>query len=145
MNLCRGRYFVVLLSCYSTWILFCLFFSSSVSASGLSLNMGLNIVFIVGCLLACGVVIYRSRRSNAKYQPLPTSETDWRPRSHFDSQQSVCFCLFWGVLLMVWIIVTQSTVWKSYFHRLRQREAHSVWMSLYRCYSAPQLLWKLEI
>ncbi|KAM8761746.1 CUB and zona pellucida-like domain-containing protein 1 [Acanthopagrus schlegelii] len=50
--------------------------TSDSQASGLSLNMGLNIVFIVGCLLACGVVIYRSRRSNAKYQPLPTSETD---------------------------------------------------------------------
>ncbi|XP_032366595.1 uncharacterized protein LOC116685775 [Etheostoma spectabile] len=45
-------------------------------ASGPSLNMGLNVIFIVGCLLACGVVIYRSRRSKAKYQPLPTSETD---------------------------------------------------------------------
>ncbi|XP_073319980.1 CUB and zona pellucida-like domain-containing protein 1 [Pagrus major] len=41
-----------------------------------SLNLGMNIVFVVGCLLACGVVIYRSRRSNAKYQPLPTSDMD---------------------------------------------------------------------
>lgn len=49
-------------------------------------------------------------------------------------QQSVCFCLFWGVLLMVWFIVTQSKIWKvkRCFHRLRQHEAHSVWMSLYR-------------
>ncbi|XP_034714336.1 uncharacterized protein LOC117935848 [Etheostoma cragini] len=50
--------------------------ASDSPASGPSLNMGLNIIFIVGCLLACGVVIYRSRRSKAKYQPLPTSETD---------------------------------------------------------------------
>lgn len=44
-------------------------------APGLSLNLGMNIVFVVGCLLVCGVVIYRSWRSKAKYQPLPTSET----------------------------------------------------------------------
>ncbi|XP_028442044.1 CUB and zona pellucida-like domain-containing protein 1 [Perca flavescens] len=50
--------------------------TSDSQASGPSLNMGLNIIFIVGCLLACGVVIYRSRRSKAKYQPLPTFETD---------------------------------------------------------------------
>uniref|UniRef100_A0A8C9Z038 ZP domain-containing protein n=2 Tax=Sander lucioperca TaxID=283035 RepID=A0A8C9Z038_SANLU len=49
---------------------------SDSQASGPSLNMGLNIIFVVGCLLACGVVIYRSRRSKAKYQPLPTFETD---------------------------------------------------------------------
>lgn len=49
--------------------------TSNSQVSGLSLNLGTNIVFIVGCLLVCGVVIYRSRRStNMKYQPLPTSE-----------------------------------------------------------------------
>jgi len=42
---------------------------------GLSLNLGLNIVFIVGCVLVGAVVVYR-RRSAARYTPLPTSETD---------------------------------------------------------------------
>ncbi|XP_044059403.1 uncharacterized protein LOC122879399 isoform X2 [Siniperca chuatsi] len=50
--------------------------TSDSQASGLSLNLGMNLVFIVGCLLVCGVVIYRSRRSNAKYQILPTTDTD---------------------------------------------------------------------
>ncbi|XP_028258023.1 cell wall protein DAN4-like [Parambassis ranga] len=49
---------------------------SDSQASGLSMNMSLNLVFIVGCLLVCGVVIYRSKRSRAKYQPLPTCDTD---------------------------------------------------------------------
>ncbi|XP_032413204.1 CUB and zona pellucida-like domain-containing protein 1 [Xiphophorus hellerii] len=45
-------------------------------ATGPNLSLGLNMVFIVGCLLACGVVVYRSRRAKAKYQLLATSETD---------------------------------------------------------------------
>ncbi|XP_026233317.1 uncharacterized protein LOC113173937 [Anabas testudineus] len=45
-------------------------------ASGLSINLGMNVVFIVGCLLVCGVVIYRVKRSKAKYQPLPMSDSD---------------------------------------------------------------------
>ncbi|GLD73381.1 uncharacterized protein AKAME5_002470600 [Lates japonicus] len=49
---------------------------SDSQVSGPSLNLGMNLVFIVGCLLVCGVVIYRTKRSKAKYQPLPTSETD---------------------------------------------------------------------
>ncbi|MEQ2234151.1 hypothetical protein ILYODFUR_029048 [Ilyodon furcidens] len=50
--------------------------TTDTKATGPSLNLGLNLVFIVGCLLACGVVIYRSRRAKATYQKLPTSETD---------------------------------------------------------------------
>ncbi|XP_059213639.1 CUB and zona pellucida-like domain-containing protein 1 [Centropristis striata] len=50
--------------------------TSDSQASGPSLNLDLNLVFIIGCLLACGVVIYGSRRSKANYQQLPTSETD---------------------------------------------------------------------
>ncbi|XP_071346015.1 uncharacterized protein [Trachinotus anak] len=50
--------------------------TSDSQSSGLNMNLGMNMVFIVGCLLVCGVVIYLSRRSKAKYQPLPTSETD---------------------------------------------------------------------
>ncbi|XP_016536649.1 CUB and zona pellucida-like domain-containing protein 1 [Poecilia formosa] len=49
---------------------------TKVSASGPGLSLGLNLVFIVGCLLTCGAVVYRSRRARSKYQPLPTSETD---------------------------------------------------------------------
>ncbi|XP_018548181.1 CUB and zona pellucida-like domain-containing protein 1 [Lates calcarifer] len=56
---------------------------SDSQVSGPSLNLGMNLVFIVGCLLVCGVVIYRTKRSKAKYQPLPTSETDRRQRSLF--------------------------------------------------------------
>ncbi|KAM9765034.1 uncharacterized protein ACNS7B_022254 [Menidia menidia] len=43
-------------------------------SSGPGWNLGLNSVFIVGCLLVCGVVVYRSRGTNVKYQPLPTSD-----------------------------------------------------------------------
>ncbi|KAE8297751.1 hypothetical protein D5F01_LYC04392 [Larimichthys crocea] len=50
--------------------------TSDSQASGLSLNLGMNVMFVVGCLLACGVVIYRSKRSKIKYQPLPSSDTD---------------------------------------------------------------------
>ncbi|XP_023257437.1 CUB and zona pellucida-like domain-containing protein 1 [Seriola lalandi dorsalis] len=50
--------------------------TSDSQASGLSLNLGMNLVLIAGCLLVCGVVVYRSRRSKAKYQLLPTSDTD---------------------------------------------------------------------
>ncbi|XP_037615104.1 uncharacterized protein LOC119481861 isoform X2 [Sebastes umbrosus] len=51
--------------------------TSDSRASGPSLTLGLNLVFIVSVLLVCGVVIYRSRRSKAvKYQVLPTSETN---------------------------------------------------------------------
>lgn len=47
------------------------------AGSGLSLSQGLNIAFIVGCLLLCAVVIYRSRRSKTvKYKPLSTFEID---------------------------------------------------------------------
>lgn len=44
--------------------------------SGPSLTLGMNIMFIVGCLLVCGVVVYRSRRSKAKYQLLLNTDTD---------------------------------------------------------------------
>ncbi|XP_070687536.1 CUB and zona pellucida-like domain-containing protein 1 [Pempheris klunzingeri] len=50
--------------------------TSDSQVSGPSLNLGMNFIFIVGCLVVCVVVIYRTRRSRAKYQPLPTSETD---------------------------------------------------------------------
>ncbi|CAK6978954.1 hypothetical protein L3Q82_008457%2C partial [Scomber scombrus] len=50
--------------------------TSDSKASGSNLNLGMNIMFIVGCLLACAVVVYRTRRSKGEYQPLPTSETD---------------------------------------------------------------------
>uniref|UniRef100_UPI003AB00A4B ZP domain-containing protein-like n=1 Tax=Centroberyx gerrardi TaxID=166262 RepID=UPI003AB00A4B len=53
-----------------------LFKTSDSQASGPSLNLSMNLMFIVGCLLVCGVVVYRSRRSKAKYQPLPTSDSD---------------------------------------------------------------------
>ncbi|KAK2854256.1 hypothetical protein Q5P01_006917 [Channa striata] len=43
---------------------------------GLIMNLGLNLIFVVGCLLVCGVVIYRSKRLQIKYQPLPTSDPD---------------------------------------------------------------------
>ncbi|XP_051800843.1 ZP domain-containing protein-like [Acanthochromis polyacanthus] len=41
-----------------------------------NLNLTLNLVFVVGCLLVVGVVIYRSRSNKAKYQRLPTSEPE---------------------------------------------------------------------
>ncbi|XP_029000936.1 uncharacterized protein LOC114852587 [Betta splendens] len=44
-------------------------------ASGLSMNLGLNLVFIVGVLLVCGVMVYRAKRSKSKYQLLPTSDS----------------------------------------------------------------------
>ncbi|XP_040899642.1 uncharacterized protein LOC121185485 [Toxotes jaculatrix] len=50
--------------------------TSDSQASVPGLNLGMNLVFIIGCLLVCGVVIYRSRRPKAKYQRLPTSDTD---------------------------------------------------------------------
>ncbi|XP_029932441.1 CUB and zona pellucida-like domain-containing protein 1 [Myripristis murdjan] len=49
---------------------------SDSQVSGPSLNLGMNLVFIAGCLLVCGVVVYRSRRSKAKYQLLVNSESD---------------------------------------------------------------------
>ncbi|XP_029000950.1 uncharacterized protein LOC114852601 [Betta splendens] len=45
-------------------------------ASGLTLNLSTNIVFIVGVLLVCGVVVYRAKRSRSQYQRLPTFESD---------------------------------------------------------------------
>ncbi|XP_078140983.1 CUB and zona pellucida-like domain-containing protein 1 [Centroberyx gerrardi] len=50
--------------------------TSDSQASGPSLHVGMNLMFIVGCLLVCGVVVYRSRRSKAKYQPLPNSDSN---------------------------------------------------------------------
>ncbi|KAM4593124.1 CUB and zona pellucida-like domain-containing protein 1 isoform 3-T3 [Odontesthes bonariensis] len=50
--------------------------SSDSRASGPSLNLGTNLIFIVGCLLVCGAVIYRSGRTKAGYQRLPTSDTE---------------------------------------------------------------------
>nr|XP_033488206.1 uncharacterized protein LOC117260328 [Epinephelus lanceolatus] len=50
--------------------------TSDSQVSGPSLSLGMNLVFIVGCLLVCGAAIYQSRRSKAKYHLLPTSETD---------------------------------------------------------------------
>ncbi|XP_047436383.1 ZP domain-containing protein-like, partial [Mugil cephalus] len=49
--------------------------TSDSQSSGVSMNLGMNLVF-VGCLLVCGVVIYRAKRSRPKYQALPTSEED---------------------------------------------------------------------
>ncbi|GLD55656.1 CUB and zona pellucida-like domain-containing protein 1 [Lates japonicus] len=43
---------------------------SDSQVSGPSLNLGMNLVFIVGCLLVCGVVIYRTKRST-----IPTSQS----------------------------------------------------------------------
>uniref|UniRef100_A0A673A2S7 Uncharacterized LOC115439269 n=1 Tax=Sphaeramia orbicularis TaxID=375764 RepID=A0A673A2S7_9TELE len=49
---------------------------SDSKVNGPSFNLGLNVVFIVGCLVAVTVVIYRSKRSRAKYQRLPTSDVE---------------------------------------------------------------------
>ncbi|KAL0994909.1 hypothetical protein UPYG_G00129120 [Umbra pygmaea] len=51
----------------------------SANGQAAPLGLNLNLVFITGCLLAavamvCGVVIYRSRGSKVKYQPLQTDE-----------------------------------------------------------------------
>ncbi|XP_070699101.1 uncharacterized protein [Pempheris klunzingeri] len=45
-----------------------------------AVNVNLNLVFIAGCLLAavgmiCGVVVYKTRVSRVKYQPLPVFES----------------------------------------------------------------------
>lgn len=45
-----------------------------------AIALNLNLVFIVGCVLAavgmiCGVIMYRTKASKVKYQPLPASET----------------------------------------------------------------------
>ncbi|XP_023806715.2 uncharacterized protein LOC101158074 [Oryzias latipes] len=44
------------------------------------INLNLNLVFIAGCLLAtvgmiCGVVVFKTKMSKVRYQPLPTYET----------------------------------------------------------------------
>ncbi|XP_024118983.1 CUB and zona pellucida-like domain-containing protein 1 [Oryzias melastigma] len=44
------------------------------------INLNLNMVFIAGCLLAavgmiCGVVVFKTKVSKVRYQPLPTCET----------------------------------------------------------------------
>ncbi|XP_028298527.1 uncharacterized protein LOC114460857 [Gouania willdenowi] len=44
------------------------------SAPFLNLSQVLNVVLVASCLLFVGVVVYRSRRSKTKYQPLPTSD-----------------------------------------------------------------------
>uniref|UniRef100_A0A3Q2EHB2 Uncharacterized LOC107099265 n=1 Tax=Cyprinodon variegatus TaxID=28743 RepID=A0A3Q2EHB2_CYPVA len=46
---------------------------------GSALNLNLNLVFVAGCLLVavgmvCGVLIYKTKTSRAKYQPLPSYE-----------------------------------------------------------------------
>ncbi|KAK2854255.1 hypothetical protein Q5P01_006916 [Channa striata] len=50
--------------------------ASDAQASGLSINLGMNFIFIIVCLLGCGVVIYRVKRSKVKYQLLPLSDSD---------------------------------------------------------------------
>ncbi|XP_014867447.1 PREDICTED: CUB and zona pellucida-like domain-containing protein 1 [Poecilia mexicana] len=45
------------------------------AGSGPGLYLGLNLVFAVCCLLVCGLVIYRSRRTRAKYQRLPAADS----------------------------------------------------------------------
>ncbi|XP_043960256.1 uncharacterized protein LOC122824097 [Gambusia affinis] len=47
---------------------------------GSAVNLNLNMMFVAGCLLAavgmiCGVIIYKTKTSRAKYQPLPTHES----------------------------------------------------------------------
>nr|XP_033934709.1 CUB and zona pellucida-like domain-containing protein 1 [Pseudochaenichthys georgianus] len=44
--------------------------------SGPSMSLGMNILLVGGCFLVCGAVIYRSRRSRAKYMPVPSFESD---------------------------------------------------------------------
>ncbi|XP_029937554.1 uncharacterized protein LOC115380476 [Myripristis murdjan] len=51
----------------------------SSESTATNLNLNLNLVFIAGCLLAavgmiCAVVIYKSKASKIKYQPLPSFE-----------------------------------------------------------------------
>ncbi|XP_059214745.1 CUB and zona pellucida-like domain-containing protein 1 [Centropristis striata] len=41
-----------------------------------SLNLGMNLMLIASCLLACGGVVYHSRKSKTKYQLLPSAETN---------------------------------------------------------------------
>ncbi|XP_049910198.1 CUB and zona pellucida-like domain-containing protein 1 [Epinephelus moara] len=41
-----------------------------------SLNLSVNLALFAACLLACGGVVYHSRRSRAKYHLLPSDETD---------------------------------------------------------------------
>uniref|UniRef100_A0A8C7Y1Q2 ZP domain-containing protein n=1 Tax=Oryzias sinensis TaxID=183150 RepID=A0A8C7Y1Q2_9TELE len=47
--------------------------------SASAINLNLNLVFIAGCLLAtvgmiCGVVVFKTKMSKVRYQPLPTYE-----------------------------------------------------------------------
>ncbi|XP_043960445.1 CUB and zona pellucida-like domain-containing protein 1 [Gambusia affinis] len=47
---------------------------------GSAVNLNLNMMFVAGCLLAavgmiCGVIIYKTKTSRAKYQPLPAHES----------------------------------------------------------------------
>ncbi|XP_014884787.1 CUB and zona pellucida-like domain-containing protein 1 [Poecilia latipinna] len=47
---------------------------------GSAVNLNLNLVFVAGCLLAavgmvCGVIIYKTKTSRVKYQPLPAYES----------------------------------------------------------------------
>ncbi|XP_014884814.1 uncharacterized protein LOC106945569 [Poecilia latipinna] len=47
---------------------------------GSAVNLNLNLVFVAGCLLAavgmvCGVIIYKTKTSRVKYQPLPAHES----------------------------------------------------------------------
>uniref|UniRef100_A0A3P9J5Y4 ZP domain-containing protein n=1 Tax=Oryzias latipes TaxID=8090 RepID=A0A3P9J5Y4_ORYLA len=49
-------------------------------SSASAINLNLNLVFIAGCLLAtvgmiCGVVVFKTKMSKVRYQPLPTYET----------------------------------------------------------------------
>ncbi|XP_029904519.1 CUB and zona pellucida-like domain-containing protein 1 [Myripristis murdjan] len=51
----------------------------SSESTATNLNLNLNLVFIAGCLLAavgmiCAVIIYKSKASKIKYQPLPSFE-----------------------------------------------------------------------
>ncbi|XP_072235925.1 uncharacterized protein [Leuresthes tenuis] len=53
---------------------------SADSSGGSVVNLNLNLVFIAGCLLAavgmiCGVIMYKTKTSQVKYQPLPSCES----------------------------------------------------------------------
>ncbi|XP_072235905.1 ZP domain-containing protein-like [Leuresthes tenuis] len=53
---------------------------SADSSGGSVVNLNLNLVFMAGCLLAavgmiCGVIMYKTKTSRVKYQPLPSCES----------------------------------------------------------------------
>ncbi|XP_038149454.1 CUB and zona pellucida-like domain-containing protein 1 isoform X2 [Cyprinodon tularosa] len=58
--------------------------TSNIKEPGQSMYLALNLVFIVCCLLACGVIIYRFRRPRAKYQRLPSADSPVDPDQPMD-------------------------------------------------------------